>query len=67
MVDIQIEVSTNFKIQSVAVVITTSKVSQETRQYAESLNVEIITKDEIHLIQQAMNGQPIEYLISIIF
>ena len=67
MVDIQIEVSTNFKIQSVAVVITTSKVSQETRQYAESLNVEIITKDEIHLIQQAMNGQSIEYLISIIF
>lgn len=62
MVDIQIEVSTNFKIQSVAVVITTSKVSQETRQYAESLNVEIITKDEIHLIQQAMNGQSIEYL-----
>lgn len=46
---------------SVAVVITTSKVSQETRQYAESLNVEIITKDEIHLIQQAMNGQSIEY------
>ena len=46
---------------SYAVVFTTSEVSQETIQYAKSLDVELFTKSEFSTIREVMNGTPIEY------
>lgn len=46
---------------SVAVVVCTSTASEETRKYAKSLGVELITRGEYAIIQQAMGGVPVEY------
>lgn len=46
---------------SYAVVFTTSDISQETRQYAKSLEVELFTKTEFSIVQNSMSGMPVEY------
>ena len=44
-----------------AVVITTAEVSQETRLYAKSLGVELVTRDEYSIVDQARKGMSIGY------